>query len=157
MKLLMGDPGVRATYGEGRDSDEYVGGWIDHDVALRARGIPGMHALTLTAKDGFLGVCGLLEQTVEGVTEMEIAYLLRDHARGNGYATEAARFWRDRAFATLGLTRVVSIILKQNLPSIAVAERNGMRRERQATFRGSPIYVYAIERPEWEAANLHKP
>jgi ribosomal-protein-alanine N-acetyltransferase len=149
LKALMGDPGVRAVYGEGRDRADRVLGWIEYDAALRARGIPGMHALN-TDDGAFVGLCGLLEQTVDGVTALEVAYLLRDRARGNGYATEAARFWRDQAFREFGVQRVTSLIWVENFRSMAVAERNGMHCERRTTFRDMPIHLYAIERAEWE-------
>jgi RimJ/RimL family protein N-acetyltransferase len=79
-------------------------------------------------EDGrFLGQCGLLAQDVHGAAEVEVAYLFARRFWGHGYATEAAGACRDWAFTHLAVPRVVSLIRRENLPSIRVAERNGMR------------------------------
>ncbi len=49
--------------------------------------------------------------------------------RGNGYATEAARAVIDHGFAELGLARIVATTERDNLASIAVMRRLGMRVE----------------------------
>ncbi len=146
VKALFGDSGVRAIYGEGRDSDEAVADWISWSREQPAKGVPGFWALT-TAQDGFVGLCGLLLQTVDGVTDVEVGYLLRDRFRGRGYATEAARFARDYAFRELAAPRVISIILTTNEPSIRVALRNGMRLDRQTIWRDRRVGIYAVEPP----------
>jgi ribosomal-protein-alanine N-acetyltransferase len=51
-----------------------------------------------------------------------------DH-RGNGYATEAARAVIDHGFGELHLARIVATTERDNLPSIAVMRRLGMRVE----------------------------
>ena len=38
----------------------------------------------------FLGQCGIIPQELEGMRQMEIAYLLARREWGHGYATEAA-------------------------------------------------------------------
>jgi RimJ/RimL family protein N-acetyltransferase len=75
------------------------------------------------APDVIVGDCGLLLQPVEGQTELEIAYHLKPHFWGCGFATEAARACRDYALATLHAPRVVSLVGPDNQPSRRVAER----------------------------------
>ncbi len=104
----------------------------------------------------FVGQVGLLHwDDVDAREDVEVAYMLLPEYWGAGYATEAARACRDWAFVQLSVDRVVSFIVTQNAPSIAVARRNGMRplkRLEQNRF-GKPIYVYGISRSEWQAAS----
>jgi RimJ/RimL family protein N-acetyltransferase len=62
--------------------------------------------------------------------EVEIGWTLRPESRGRGVATEGARAACDAAFRTLGLARVVSLILPTNERSQGVAIALGMQRAR---------------------------
>ena len=55
---------------------------------------------------------------------------------------------RDHAFGTLGLARLISLIDPENAASIRVAQKVGMRYEREVMMPGydHPDRVYAIER-----------
>jgi len=46
---------------------------------------------------------------------------------------------------------VMSLIHPENIPSRRVAEKNGMKVEKEITFRGFPTLVYAITREQWLA------
>jgi RimJ/RimL family protein N-acetyltransferase len=81
-----------------------------------------------------------------GGTETEIGWLLAREHWGHGYATEAALALRDWAFADRGLTRLISLIHPDNLPSIRLAERAGERYERDVEVRGHPTRLYSLER-----------
>jgi [ribosomal protein S5]-alanine N-acetyltransferase len=87
---------------------------------------------------------------VNGTDEIEIAYRLHPDYWGQGLATEAAQAVRDHAFRDLRLTRVVSLIHPDNLPSRRVAEKNGMNVENKTVFRGFPTFVFAITREQWQ-------
>lgn len=101
--------------------------------------------------DEFLGQCGILVQEVDGARELEVAYLFKRSAWHRGYATEAARAVRDYAFDVLGCEHVISLIRPANLPSRAVAERNGMTIWKTAMFRELEAVVYRIERSTRDA------
>ena len=58
---------------------------------------------------------------------------------------------RDHGFGDLKLPRVISLIHPENIPSRRVAEKNGMKVEKEITFRGFPTLVYSITREEWLA------
>jgi len=83
---------------------------------------------------------------VNGQPEIEIGYRLAKSAWGQGYATEAARSVRDFAFLTLGMKRLIAMIDPSNVASIRVAEKIGMRYERDVMFDSytHPDLVYAI-------------
>ena len=59
--------------------------------------------------------------------DVEVGWHLGRFAWGNGYATEAARAILDHARDTLKLPIVYAIVLPDNVQSIRVAERLGMR------------------------------
>lgn len=102
-------------------------------------------------EDGeLLGRCGLLAQEIDGEREIEVGYAFGEEHWGRGYATEAATACRDHAFRTLDVPHVISLILPENLPSISVAERNGMTFWKMADFRAYHVRVYRITREEWE-------
>lgn len=111
-------------------------------------------AVELKSDGGFVGQVGLLHwDDVDAREDVEVAYMLTPANWGAGYATEAARACRDWAFVHLGVDRIVSFIVTENRPSIAVARRNGMHRLKRLERNrfGKPIYVYGISRAEWSA------
>jgi RimJ/RimL family protein N-acetyltransferase len=61
--------------------------------------------------------------------EVGLYWAVAPEHRGNGYATEAARAVIDHGFAELGLARIVATTERDNLASIAVMRRLGMRVE----------------------------
>jgi RimJ/RimL family protein N-acetyltransferase len=64
-----------------------------------------------------------------GPRQAELGYALHPDAGGRGLATEAARATLRLAFATYGFHRVYARIDEENLASVQVAERLGMRQE----------------------------
>lgn len=151
---LTSDPQVMRYYPAPYDRDR-VARMIDN--VLRSYDTLGYSVLVVERKsDGaYLGQIGLLHwDDVDGREDVEVAYMLAADAWGQGYATEAARACRDWAFERLGVDRVVSFIAPANEPSMRVAERNGMTRIKRLDENrlGIPIYVYAIDRADWESA-----
>ena len=52
-------------------------------------------------------------------------------------------------FRVFGAEKVISLIRPENVPSRRVAERNGMKLERQVMHYGLPHLVYAMRREEF--------
>ncbi len=123
--------------------------WIDKILQRYADKRYGLQVMLDKNTNEFLGQCGLLAQTVDDVLELEVGYsFLRKHC-GKGYATEAAKLFRDYGFQTTSVDSIISIIDPKNFPSQAVAERNGMKREKQTVWNEMDIFVYRITREEW--------
>jgi RimJ/RimL family protein N-acetyltransferase len=93
-----------------------------------------------------VGQVGLLHQLVEGVEEVEVAYLLHHPYWHRGYASEAAVGVRDHAFKALDRRHVVSLIRPMNRPSIAVALKIGMRPGKLTLHGGLEHVVYRVDR-----------
>lgn len=105
----------------------------------------GLWAASLREEERLVGDCGLTYQDVDGVAELEVGYHFNKAYWGRGLATEAARGCMDYAFNQLGHRRITSLIRPENLPSRRVAERNGLRIEKEILRSGYRHYVYVKE------------
>ena len=95
-----------------------------------------------------IGHCGLLPKTVDGGDEVELVYVIAAAFWGRGYATEAAMAIRDCAFRSLGAARLVSLIDPLNRASEKVAEKVGMKFDRDTVrANAKKMKVYAIASP----------
>jgi len=86
-----------------------------------------------------------------------IGWTLGEAFEGNGYVTEAATALLDFLFSSVGFHRAYAMSSPENVKSIAVMERLGMRREAHFVENcftdgaWSDEYVYAILAHEWAA------
>ncbi len=78
----------------------------------------------------------------EGWPGLEVGWVLARDSWGLGFATELGRAVRDHALGALGAAHLISVIHRDNLASIRVAERIGARFERELTVDGSPCVIY---------------
>jgi [ribosomal protein S5]-alanine N-acetyltransferase len=78
-----------------------------------------------------------------GQVEIEVAYMLARRYWRRGLASEAALACRDHALNVMGAPRVVSMIVAENLPSIRVAARMGMKRVGQTIHANLLHELYA--------------
>lgn len=120
------DPVAMKAY-EHPFTDAEVQEWLNRQLTRYRQTGFGLWALELKSSGSFIGQCGLTMQNVEGEEVLEIGYLLERRYWHHGYATEAAIACKKYAFEVLGAKEVYSIIRDTNLPSQAVAKRNGMQ------------------------------
>ncbi len=149
MDGVFGDEEVM-YYGSGVQTPRWVRGWLSSClVDYQKRGF-GLWAVVEKSGQAVIGYCGLSHfPDVGGQPEIEIGYRLARPYWGHGYATEAARAVRDYGFGPLSLCRLISMIDPGNVASIRVAEKIGMRYEKDVMFQGftHPDRVYSIARP----------
>jgi len=131
--------------------------WIERNQRRYRQDGYGLFAVTLKNSEEVIGDCGIIKQNVEGETAMEVGYHFHRDQWGRGYATEAARACMGLAFQSFGADRVISLIRPENLPSRRVAERNGMKVEREVMHYGLPHLVYAITRGKFQGTLGLKP
>lgn len=87
--------------------------------------------------------------------QAEVGFTFARGHQGRGLAREAAEGVLDYAFGVLGLHRVVAVTDCENVRSVALLERLGMRREghfvENIWFKGAwgSEYQYAVLRREW--------
>jgi len=128
---------------------EHASEWISMQLKRYEEGRYGHHALVLKKTGELIGQAGLLTQEVDGEVEIEIGYHILPKHWGQGFATEAARFFRDFGFQNEQLEHMVSLIDVRNHASQRVAFKNGMAVEKRITCWGLEIDVYGIKRTEW--------
>ncbi|MEM9159155.1 MAG: GNAT family N-acetyltransferase [Verrucomicrobiota bacterium] len=129
-------------------TEEKVRYWIDRFCESYVKNGFGLWIVVEKETGVVVGDCGLILQSLEGVDEVEIGYHFNKKYWGRGYATEAAAGCRQYAFEELGLKRVISLIRPENKPSWRVAERNGMKIERELIWWELKHRVYVSERGE---------
>ena len=103
-----------------------------------------MLAIEERAGGRFLGRVTLHDWAQFG--ETEIGWALRGDARGQGFATEAARAYMIWGFRNLDVAYLTAMIRPDNARSIAVAARLGMTELRTDVLSGRPVVVYSVSR-----------
>jgi RimJ/RimL family protein N-acetyltransferase len=90
-----------------------------------------------------LGICGLLRR--ECHPDVEIGFAFLPAARGQNFAFESGRAVLELGFLSLQLRRIVALTAPDNLASIRVLEKLGLRFERMVPWmdpkRGSRLFV----------------
>ena len=147
MYRIFGDAEVM-RFGDGVQTKTWINTWlrtcIEHHYPTWGF---GPYAVVKQHSQDVIGYCGLhFFSDVAGQPEIEIGYRFARAIWGQGYATEAARAVRDFAFATLDLKRLIAMIDPFNAASIRVAEKIGMRYEKDIMFAGysHPDHIYVI-------------
>jgi RimJ/RimL family protein N-acetyltransferase len=120
---------VRALIDRSRVSSEEIG--------------MGQWAVFHKADKRLIGCCGLITQKVNGRSEIEISYRLDPRYWGKGFATEAAKACRERAFS-LRVPRLICLISPGDLASSRVAEKLGMRHESDHVLLATPVRLYSL-------------
>ena len=92
----------------------------------------------------FIGRCGLLPWVIDQQKEVEVAYLIARDYRNQGFASEVALAIVRYGFDQLKLSRLVCLIEHGNLASIKVAERIGMRFEKEGKDQIGPFLLYTM-------------
>jgi RimJ/RimL family protein N-acetyltransferase len=103
----------------------------------------GIWALIEKASGNLIGQCGfnILKET----SEVEIAYLLAKEFWGKGYATEISRAAISYGFTVLNLKRIVALAYPENIPSINVIQKLGMKYEGEKEFFGKKFIFFSME------------
>jgi len=99
-----------------------------------------------------VGQAGILMVEIAGREEPGLGYLIHHPFWRRGFATEASTGSLDYAFDRLEIPRVVSLIRPENVPSLGVARKIGMRRTGRTTHAGLEHLVYQIARKDFTAS-----
>ena len=97
----------------------------DHSLAILLDGVV-IGSVSLELTDGYVQPGGPAR------TVADLGYTLDPAYAGRGYATEAARAAVDHALGQLGVRRVTAGAFVDNVASVRVLEKLGMRREEHA-------------------------
>jgi [ribosomal protein S5]-alanine N-acetyltransferase len=102
----------------------------------------GLWATVEKESGRIIGNCGLLETAESGGTE--VVYHIGKPDWGRGFATEASRGCVEYGLGPLGLPRLVALVYPQNLASVRVLEKIGMRRVGERAAHGASLLLYEI-------------
>ncbi len=104
----------------------------------------GMLALVRKIDDVLIGYAGLLKQEIDGEQKIEISYRLHPDYWKQGFAIEATKAIVDYAFMMLKLKELIAIVDPDNIDSIKVAIKLGMKASKNTVFHGIPVMIYHL-------------
>jgi len=152
------DPEVARYQGWEGTSEPEARAFIQEQKEVQP-GMPGQWfqiAVELKETGMLVGDCALkIEEHDE--RQAEIGYTLSRAYQGRGIASEAVSCVLEYAFVTLGLHRVIAITDCENVASVALLERLGLRCEghfRQNVWlkgKWRDEFLYAMLREEWRS------
>jgi ribosomal-protein-alanine N-acetyltransferase len=145
LHALYSDPEMRRFYPDGTLTRAET----MSEIAWFANGHPqhpqlGLWATVERRSGDFLGRCGLLPWQIDGVDEIELAFMIDKRRWREGLASEAALAIARHAREVLGLKRLVCLIVPGNRASEGVARRLGMRFEREFSDEFGPGHLHAM-------------
>ena len=108
-------------------SEEEVKNWYNKNIERYKKNGFGYWAVIHKNTNDFLGQSGLMILDTNGKEYLEIGYIFKKKHWHKGYATEAALGCKKYAFETLNVKNVYASIRDNNMPSIKVAEKIGMK------------------------------
>jgi RimJ/RimL family protein N-acetyltransferase len=149
LHALYREPEIRKYYPDGtrtlpETKDEIE--WFQHGHPQHPE--LGLWATVERNSGEFLGRCGLLPWRIDGVDEIELAFMIKKERWREGLASEAALGIIEHAHEVLGLRRLICLVIPGNEASAGVAKKVGMSFERVFTdeFGLSQIYSRALPR-----------
>lgn len=143
---LLGDAQAMLYFG-GPFDVEQSRGWIERQLERYARDGFGYWLIVDSASGAPVGQAGVMLAEVDGQPEPALGYIVEPHRWRRGIAFECARACRDHAFRSLDCPRVISLIRPENLPSLAMAVKLGMRIERRTIYARYEHFVLSQHRP----------
>ncbi len=122
---ILTDPETMAYYPRPFTMEE-VKTWIKRNINSYQTNRHGLWAVILKDSNVFIGDCGITIQDIDGERLPELGYRINKDYCNKGYATEAAKACMDYAFSTLNIQTLYTYTDSLNIPSMKVAEKNGM-------------------------------
>ena len=147
LAALFTDPDVMRYVADGKtigreEADKALKSMIDH---WRRHGF-GRWAVEDKGTREFVGFGGL--RSLFGTPE--VVYHLPKAHWGKGFATELARASLRYGFEEHRFERIVAVAKPENVASIRVMEKLGMRYEKHANYYGVDVVQYAIAREKFK-------
>ena len=116
---------------------------IDHPIADYRKYGFGRGACILKSTGEQIGFAGL--KYLEELDEVDVAFRLMRTHWGLGLATEAALAAVRFGFADLDLKRIIGLVIPENIASVRVLEKTGLRYIGSVSFLGHQFSKYVID------------
>jgi ribosomal-protein-alanine N-acetyltransferase len=150
---IRSDPEVMKYIGAGRpESVSEVQAILNKILTQWEQHGFGPWALIDKENGDLIGWCGL--RYLDDTGDVEIAYGIAKAYWGQGLASEAATATIKYGFDQLQLPRIVAVACPDNLTSLRVLEKLGMKYVKVAHFYNADVLYYAISREEHLAERL---
>ena len=95
----------------------------------------GLYLVELIESGKAIGICGLLKR--DFLEHADLGFALMPGYRGNGYAFEAAQATIELARTTLNLSKIVAFTANNNMRSIKLLEKLGMKFDNLMSLPGA--------------------
>lgn len=109
----------------------------------------GRWGCVLKDTGAMIGFCGL--KHLPDLDEVDIGFRFLPEYWGRGLGTEAARATLAFGFATIGLERIIGLVMPENGASVRVLEKIGMNEDGELDYDGVRAVRYHITRGTFEA------
>ena len=126
---------------------------IDHPIADYRKYGFGRGACILKRTGEQIGMAGLKHLAELG--EVDVAYRFLPAHWGQGFATELALASVRFGFNQLGLKQIIGLVMPENIASVRVLEKTGLRYVETATFWGYQFSKYVITPGGTTAVSSH--
>ncbi|MEO8446025.1 MAG: GNAT family N-acetyltransferase [bacterium] len=134
MSVIYSDEDVMRYIGKGGRADKkQTGLMLESFIKSYEENGFGLFAVIEKGSDEIVGHCGFSKLNNGDV---EIAYLFSKKCWGKGMATEAAGATLRYGFSQLKLAKIVALAYPQNLPSVNVIQKIGLKSEDDREFFG---------------------
>ena len=104
----------------------------------------GLYAVVYKPNQELIGYCGFFIQSIEQQKEVEIGYRLAKKYWGQGLGTEAAKAVLEYGQQRFNFQRFVCLIDPENVRSIRVAQKLGMKLEKELIYHGLDVQMYSL-------------
>ena len=129
-----------------KDAETECRKWYEKQFYRYENDLGGMNALIEKKSNKLIGHCGLLVQTVDTISELEIGYSLLPDFWNQGFASEAAKKCKDFAFENCLSDSLISIISLTNMESKNVALKIGMSLDNTTFYDGNAVDIFRISK-----------
>ena len=142
---LNGDPNVLKytgdqPFGSIEEAREFISNYNHFEKWKRGR-----WCVFLRENNTFIGWCGLKYH--EDTGETDLGYRFKKAFWGKGYGTEAASICIKDGFTRLHLQRIYAEAYTENIGSIRIMEKVGMKFLKETLLVGEPGVIYEIFNP----------
>ncbi len=104
----------------------------------------GLYLVELKESHVPIGICGLIRR--DHWEETDLGFALLPQFSGKGYACEAARVVLEEGYKKYHISRIIAIVLEENLSSLRLLEKLGFNFEKKIIYEktGEELLQYSI-------------
>lgn len=120
--------------------------WVTNMQKQNVASMLGKYAVIEKASGKLIGMGGLSPWTHEGEDLIDITYRLHSSATGRGLGMELARGLVNYGFNEINLKQITATITPDNIPSLKMATKLGMKFDSHIILLGVPTDLYRLRR-----------